>query len=120
MEIEADAAPLVLRDLKQLGFEAAAVFEASLQLLVRGFERGGAALDPGFQILAGLPQLFLRFFAGTAGLRFAQFALHSGDESRQPFLHDIIVGAFTHGGDGCIFLDMAGNNDKRNVEPGLL
>ena len=51
--------------------------------------------------------------------RFAELALDRRRQTRQVALHDVVVRAVFHGGDGHVLADGAGHEDERQIEPGL-
>ena len=70
------------------------------------------------QDLTGMACLDL--FAGNARLRFAEFPFHRGNQTREVAFHQIIVGPGFHRRDGGVLTNAAGDNDKRQIDSGVL
>jgi len=58
--------------------------------------------------------------AGLAAGGFAHLALDCGDQPGQVALHEIIVGPGLHGSHGNVFTNPPGNNNKGQIERGIL
>ena len=61
-----------------------------------------------------------RFAPLTADGRFAQLAFHRRGQAAQVALHQVIVRAGFHRGHGGGFADAPGDDEEREIQPGLL
>jgi hypothetical protein len=109
VQIEADAAAFVFGDFEEFVFEAAPFFEEVLEFEVGGFKVGGAFFDAEFEIFMGAAKI-------AANMGFAQLAFDGGEEASEAIFHDIIMSAGAHGVDGGVVINVARDDNERDVE----